>query len=128
VESCGANGSLAGVYKFPYPVTVTWAQFVGTHFWLLVSASLTRALAAPLRGLGLGVLVAPARTPNIRPPPHYRIGRLSFNSKLASIFLTPSGGIAGGGLLEFDPKIAWAVLPLAVIYTGKVALSNVSYA
>lgn len=122
-----ANIGKAGVYKFPYPVTVTWMQLIGTHFWLLLSASLTRALANPLRSLGLSVIVAPSHPASSRPPT-YRVGRLSLNSRFASFFFTPSGGIAGGGLFEFDRKIAWTVLLLAVIYAGKVVLSSVSYA
>jgi hypothetical protein len=39
-----------------------------------------------------------------------------------------SGGIAGGGLLEFDGKVARQVLPLAVVFVGKVLLSNMSFA
>jgi hypothetical protein len=39
-----------------------------------------------------------------------------------------SGGIAGGGLFEFDLQIARQVLPLAIIFVGKVILSNLSFA
>jgi hypothetical protein len=39
-----------------------------------------------------------------------------------------SGGIAGGGLFEFDRKTARQVLPLALVYVGKVVLSNLSFA
>jgi len=39
-----------------------------------------------------------------------------------------SGGIAGGGLFEFDFQIAKQVLPLAVVFVVKVLLSNFSFA
>jgi hypothetical protein len=39
-----------------------------------------------------------------------------------------SGGIAGGGLFEFDWQIAKQVLPLAVVFIVKVLLSNFSFA
>lgn len=41
---------------------------------------------------------------------------------------TTSGGIAGGGLFEFDYHIAKQLLPLAIIFVAKVLLSNYSYA
>jgi hypothetical protein len=39
-----------------------------------------------------------------------------------------SGGIAGGGLLEFDFQVVKQVLPVAVIFVAKVSLSNLSFA
>jgi hypothetical protein len=102
-------------------------QLIGTHFWLLASASLTRALAQPLRSLGLTVLIAPSHTTSSRPIP-YRLARLSVNSKFVSYLFSPSVGISGGGLFEFERQAVLTVLPLAVIYAGKVVLSNVSYA
>jgi hypothetical protein len=39
-----------------------------------------------------------------------------------------SGGIAGGGLFEFDMQVAKQVLPLAVVYVVRVLLSNFSFA
>lgn len=39
-----------------------------------------------------------------------------------------TGGIAGGGVFEYDRKVARQVLPLAIIYVGKVVLSNISFA
>jgi hypothetical protein len=39
-----------------------------------------------------------------------------------------SGGIAGGGLFEFDVHIAKQVLPVAVVFIVKVLLSNFSFA
>lgn len=102
-------------------------QLIGTHFWLLISASLTRVLANLFRAVGLSAIIAPS-PPAFRRPPQYRVGEPGLISAFSSFFLTPSGGIGGGGLSEFNRKTAWAVLPLAVIYAGKVVLSNVSYA
>jgi hypothetical protein len=102
-------------------------QLIGTHFWLLASASLTRALAQPLRSLGLTALIAPSHTTSPLSAP-YRLGRLSLNSKFASYLFYPSVGISGGGLFEFERQVVFTVLPLAFIYAGKVVLSNVSYA
>ena len=103
-------------------------QLIGTHFWLLVSASLTRALAQLLRSLGLTSLIAPSHTTTSPRSVPYRLGRLSLNSKFASYLSSPSVGISGGGFFEFERQAVLTVLPLAVIYVGKVVLSNVSYA
>lgn len=89
-----------------------------SHFFLLVSASLTRALAQPFRKLGLSSLVAPSHPPASRSGVKGR-SRLSWLS---------TGGVAGGGFFEFERGTAWIVLPLAVVYVGKVVLSNISYA
>ena len=102
-------------------------QLIGTHFWLLISASLSRALAQPLRSLGLTVLIAPSHTTSQRQAP-YRLGRLSLNSKFTSYLLSPNVGISGGGLFEFERQAVLTVLPLAGIYAAKVVLSNISYA
>jgi hypothetical protein len=92
-------------------------------------ASLSRWFAQPLRKLGLSAIVAPAHPVTFkatgRPPP----GRISLNPlRLYSFVLGSSGGIAGGGLFEFDKTTALKVLPLALIYVGRVLLSNISFA
>lgn len=102
-------------------------QLIGTHFWLLISASLSRALAQPLRSLGLTVIIAPSHTTSQRQVP-YRLGRLSLNSKFTSYLFSPNVGISGGGLFEFERQAVLTVLPLAGIYAAKVVLSNISYA
>ena len=38
------------------------------------------------------------------------------------------GGIAGGGLLEFELQTALLILPLAVVFFAKILLSNLSFA
>jgi hypothetical protein len=117
----------AGTYKFPYPLAATWIQLAFTHGFLLLAASITRALASPLKRIGFSALVAPAY-PNISSrPSEYR--RRRFNPlRLVTWMFDKSGGISGGGLLDFDRKTAWTVAPLAVVYVGKVVLSNISYA
>jgi hypothetical protein len=48
--------------------------------------------------------------------------------RFARWFAGGSGGIAGGGFLEFEWDVASKVLLLAGIYIGKIILSNLSYA
>lgn len=121
------NGVLtAGVYKFPYPLAHTWIQLAFTHGFLIVAASLTRLLANPLRRLGLSSWIAPSVPSN----PGINVGPRKGLYKLNPIYLifSKTGGIAGGGFLEFDRSVALDVAPLAVVYVGKVVLSNISYA
>ncbi|KZM25712.1 uncharacterized protein EKO05_0006046 [Ascochyta rabiei] len=119
---------LTGVYKFPFPLTGTYLQLILTHLLLVAFSSLTRGLASPLRRLGFGAAVAPAipiapiggafRSVNIR------TGVARFLRWLTN----GSGGIAGGGLFEFDFCVAKHVLPLAAVFVAKVLLSNFSFA
>ncbi|KAL1653820.1 hypothetical protein SLS61_003605 [Didymella pomorum] len=120
---------LTGVYKFPFPLTGTYVQLVLTHVLLIGFSSLTRGLASPLRRLGLGAAIAPA----IPVAPQGGAFRNASTKKTGSArFLTwlsnGSGGIAGGGLFEFDYNTAKQVLPLAIIFVVKVLLSNFSFA
>ena len=112
--------SLAGVYKFPYPLTTTLFQFAATHILLVLMASLTRLVSRHLRMLGLSAAIAPSHPS-------------SSNTAKASLHVSRLGrhslaGIAGGGLLEFDWRVARQVLPLALVYVAKVVLSNLSFA
>lgn len=114
--------------RFPFPLTGTYVQLVLTHLLLIGFSSLTRGLGSPLRRLGLGAAVAPA----ILVAPQGG-GFRSANAKSGvATFLrwlgNGSGGIAGGGLFEFDYSIAKQVLPLAVVFVAKVLLSNFSFA
>lgn len=52
----------------------------------------------------------------------------SLPMKFARWMTNGSGGIAGGGLFEFDLKVAKQVLPLALVFCLKVVLSNFSFA
>ncbi|KAE9990192.1 hypothetical protein EG327_001703 [Venturia inaequalis] len=116
-----------GTYKFPYPLAATFIQLAFTHGFLLLAASITRGLANPLKKMGFSALVAPAYPSISSRPSEHR--RRRFNPlRLVTWIFDKSGGIAGGGLLDFDRKTAWSVLPLALVYVGKVVLSNISYA
>ncbi|KAF2277158.1 uncharacterized protein EI97DRAFT_397138 [Westerdykella ornata] len=119
---------ITGVYKFSYPLTSTYLQFIFTHLLLIGFSSLTRGLGGPLRRWGFGAAVAPAyasapaggayRQPN-RKPSARQVGRW---------LVSGTGGIAGGGLFEFETKVAKQVLPLAIVFVARVLLSNVSFA
>lgn len=116
------------MYKFLYPLAATYIQLVITHILLLGFASLTRGIARPLRRLGFGAAVAPSLPAG--PPGGFRaagknrIPILQFGKWLSS----GTGGIAGGGIFEFDSKVARQALPLTLVYVGKVVLSNLSFA
>jgi hypothetical protein len=112
---------VAGVYKFGYPITTTLLELLFTQFFLYASASMTRSFSRSLHSLGLGCIVAP------KPKP-------SKGKRRAT---------GGGGLREFTNKfrpsttdsifeIKWLearlVLPLAVVYSLKIMLSNLSFA
>jgi len=116
-----------GVYKFPYPLAATWIQLLFTHGFLLLAASVTRGLAQPLRRIGFSALVAPSYGNSVAAGEH-RSSRRFNPVRLFSWIFDKTGGIAGGGLIDFDRKTAWIVAPLAVVYVGKVVLSNISYA
>ncbi|KAF2001927.1 hypothetical protein P154DRAFT_521384 [Amniculicola lignicola CBS 123094] len=117
-----------GVYKFPYPLAGTYLQLFLTHLFLIGFSSFTRAFGTPLRRIGFGAAVAPAypvashgstyRNSN-KQPSIFQFGRWLSNG---------SGGIAGGGLFEFDKHIAKQCLPAAVVFVVKVLLSNFSFA
>ncbi|KAM3066940.1 hypothetical protein ACMFMF_009990 [Clarireedia jacksonii] len=119
-----------GVYKFPYPLTTTFIELLITHFYVWLSAFLTR-LASPLCvSAGVSSMVAPSTPLQNSNAPGFRgdskkPGMLSTFGRVAS---AGSGGIAGGGLFEFDKTVARTVFPLAVIFVVKLILSNLSFA
>ncbi|KAH6679226.1 hypothetical protein B0J14DRAFT_472473, partial [Halenospora varia] len=122
---------IAGVYKFPYPLTTTLIEMLITHFFILLSAYITRWFSPWLVSAGVSSMVAPSRPlPNQSSAPGFRgqqkkLGTLGLIARWTSSF---SGGIAGGGLFEFDLAVVKQVLPVAVIFVGKVSLSNISFA
>ncbi|KAH7057046.1 hypothetical protein B0J12DRAFT_402285 [Macrophomina phaseolina] len=115
---------LTGVYKFPYPLTATWIQLALAHVLLIGFAGLTRVLSKPLQKLGLGAVVAPSAPlscgQGFRGPAKAH--------GLLRLVSGGSGGIAGGGIFEFEWPVAKHVLPLAVVFIAKVVLSNISFA
>ncbi|KAH8700066.1 hypothetical protein GQ44DRAFT_778927 [Phaeosphaeriaceae sp. PMI808] len=119
---------LTGIYKFPFPLAGTYLQLLITHLLLVAFSSLTRALDRPLRWLGFGAAVAPA-FPLTPQAGAYRGGNKKHILRSIRQWLSHgSGGIAGGGLFEFDWRVAKPVLPLAVVFVAKVLLSNFSFA
>ncbi|KAI9771389.1 MAG: hypothetical protein M1839_002812 [Geoglossum umbratile] len=121
----------AGVYRFPYPLTATLLELLIAHILLIWTASLTRSLEKPLTSIGLACVIAPPRPlrsstspAGFRGPGNAPPGGKQFIRWLVD----GSGGIAGGGLLEFEWVVARQVLLLAAVFVGKVVLSNLSYA
>ncbi|KAF2091633.1 hypothetical protein K490DRAFT_30993 [Saccharata proteae CBS 121410] len=115
--------------EFPYPLTMTWIQLCLCHVLLWGLAGLTRLLERPLRRLGLDAMVAPSR-PISTGPPGFRGAGKSTNplNNILHCFSGATGGIAGGGIFEFEWKTARKLIPLAVVYFAKVVLSNISFA
>jgi len=122
-------GNAANRTRFPFPLTGTYLQLVLTHILLIGFSSLTRGLGSPLRKLGLGAAVAPGY-PVAPPGGAFRSPAKQQGNILRFIrwMTNGSGGIAGGGLFEFDWHVAKQVLPLAVVFCFKVILSNFSFA
>jgi hypothetical protein len=114
---------IAGVYKFPYPLTMTLFEMLITHFFILLSAYITRWVGPWLTSAGVSSMISPSR-PLPSPSPGFR-GQQKNLARWTSGF---SGGIAGGGLFEFDLAVVKQVLPVAVIFVAKVSLSNLSFA
>jgi hypothetical protein len=121
---------IAGVYKFPYPLTTTLLEMIQTHLWVLLSAYITRWVSPWLITAGLSGGVAPSRPHQSVSSPGFRGSGKSrgFMSTLARWTAYQTGGIAGGGLFEFDLQVAKTVLPCAIIFVAKVCLSNLSFA
>jgi hypothetical protein len=119
----GANGD-----RFPFPLAGTYIQLILTHILLIGFSSLTRGLDRPFRQLGLGPAVAPA-FPIAPQGGAYRGGNKKHILRSIGLWLSHgSGGIAGGGLFEFDTQIAKQVLPLSIVFVVKILLSNFSFA
>ncbi|KAG9238925.1 hypothetical protein BJ875DRAFT_449875 [Amylocarpus encephaloides] len=123
---------IAGVYKFPYPLTTTLIEMLMTHCWILLSAYITRWFSPWLVSAGVSSMIAPSK--RLQPQGSQGFRGLQKNGRgglLGSIGRWASGfqgGIAGGGLFEFDWPVAKQVLLLAVIFVAKVSLSNLSFA
>ncbi|KNG49845.1 gdp-fucose transporter protein [Stemphylium lycopersici] len=118
---------LTGVYKFPFPLTQSYLQLIITHVLLVLVSSLLRFSANPLQFIGLAAAVPPSQ-PAAPQGGAYRGSRKPGISAFARWLSNGSGGIAGGGLFEFDLQVAKQVFPLAVVFVVKVLLSNYSFA
>ncbi|KAH9864403.1 hypothetical protein J1614_010337 [Plenodomus biglobosus] len=118
---------LTGIYKLTYPLTETYIQLLITHLLLILVSSLIRFLSNPLRFIGFAAAIPPSQ-PAAPQGGAFRGSRKPGIHAFARWLSNGSGGIAGGGLFEFDWHIAKQVLPLAVVYAVKVLLSNFSFA
>lgn len=110
---------------------MTLIQLLICHVIILAFASLTRGLQSLFQAVGLGAVVAPphAYTRGGRAT-RYRGGQKykPIWQNVMNWLTHGSGGIAGGGLFEWQWKTAKHVLPVAVVFMAKVVLSNLSYA
>ncbi|KAF2716848.1 hypothetical protein K431DRAFT_316250 [Polychaeton citri CBS 116435] len=120
-----------GTYKFPYPLTVTLLELLIAHAMMVSFARFTQLARPLLFALGLEMAIAPSEPyQRVRGPQGFRRAqqRITFWAKVRRVIFPGSGGIAGGGLLEFEWRTAKQVIPLAVVFFAKVLLSNISYA
>lgn len=113
---------IAGVYKFPYPLTTTLFEMIITHFFVLLSAYITRWFAPWLTNAGVAGMVAPSG-----PWPSSSPGFRGRESGARKGWSNRFSGIAGGGFFEFEWSVAKQVLPAAVVFVAKVVLSNMSF-
>jgi hypothetical protein len=98
-----------GVYKFPYPITMTIAQLLVVELVLFILAALSRGFSRTLFALGLGCLVAPGPIP--------RKGKQKFGTATDA-----------RTIFSFEWAIAKRILPLAGVFSMKILLSNMSFA
>jgi hypothetical protein len=121
---------IAGVYKFPYPLAATFLEMLITHFFILLSAYITRWTSPWLVSAGVSGMIAPSRQLQSPSSPGFRgqTKNMGILHHIAHWSGSRTGGIAGGGLFEFDFAVAKKVLPLAIIFVAKVILSNISFA
>lgn len=113
--------------RLTYPLVMTYFQLLITHVLLILVSSLLRFLTRALHFIGFGAAVPPSQ-PAAPTGGAYRGSRKPGISAFARWLSNGSGGIAGGGLFEFDWHIAKQVLPLCVVFIMKVLLSNFSFA
>ena len=104
--------------RFAYPVTTTLLELIVTQLMLVLTASLTRTFSRILNSHGLSHLIAPEATP---PKGKQRAGALAWST-------STWGDWGSTGIFGLDLELARRILPLAVIYTAKLILSNLSFA
>jgi hypothetical protein len=114
---------IAGVYKFRYPLTTTLFEMLITHCFVLLSAYITRWTSPWLTTAGLSGMIAPSGALSSSSSPGFR-GQGPTRKWTANSW----SGIAGGGFFEFEWPVARQVLPVAIVFVAKVALSNLSLA
>jgi hypothetical protein len=106
--------------RFRYPITTTFLELLFTQLFLWLSASLTRSFSRSLHALGLGYLVAPASKP--------LKGKRRATSGGLREFAYGLHQTTSGGVFEFRWQEIKIILPLAVVYSLKITLSNLSFA
>ncbi|RMZ67689.1 integral membrane [Pyrenophora seminiperda CCB06] len=106
---------------------LSYLQLIITHILLILVSSLLRFSSNPLHFIGFGAAVPPSH-PAAPQGGAFRGSRKPGISAFARWLSNGSGGIAGGGLFEFDWQVAKQVLPLAIVFVVKVLLSNFSFA
>lgn len=106
--------------RFPYPITTTFIELLFTQFFLVITASITRSFSRSLHSLGLGGIVAPHPRPGKGKRRAGSGGLREFSQRLLP--LRTSGGIFEVRWSELKPLI-----PLAIIYSGKIVLSSLAF-
>ncbi len=103
-----------------------------THLFLYALAGSTRLAARRLTASGFSSIIAPSRPVKVSSAGSggFRIADKPTTGwvQLIKWFAGGEGGIAGGGLLELDLGTAAQVAPLALVFSLKLLLSNLSFA
>ena len=115
---------IIGVYKFPYSLTLAFTGLFMAHGFLLMSACFTRFFSSWLLGAGLAGAVAPSLPLRLAHTPDGQRRKGGLFAALAEALSLGSGGIAGGGILEFEASTARQVLPLAVISVARIIATS----
>ena len=109
------------MHRFVYPLSTTLLHLLFTQFFLYASASVTRSFSRSLHATGLGCVVAP------KPKPAKGKRRASDAGRLRQ-FAHRFRPNTTGGIFEVKWAEARLVLPLAVVYSLKIMLSNIAFA
>lgn len=111
---------------------MTLIELLMTHLFLYTLASLTRLMAVSLTAWGFQSIIAPSRPlrASSTAPGGYRAADKTATGwvRIRNWFVNRGGGIAGGGVFELDLKTAAQVAPLAIVFSVKLLLSNISFA
>ncbi len=123
-------------------MTLLLIQLFIMHVLVSIVASLTRLLSRELGMLGLSALIAPSTRGAAGTTPWLSSSGSSGRTagggggdksaslivRLGRFLATGRGGIAGGGVLEFNTHTALQILPLAVVFLLGILLSQLSFA
>jgi len=95
----------AGVWRFSYPITITFGQVLATHVCFMIWILLTRLFHQPLSWLGLENLIAPPVRKLVSP-----------------------GGLLTLGACDMSLLQTLQILPLAIVFVAKLFFGNLSFA